>query len=622
MSYITMFLLLLTAVSPQVSLDRAMEHFSRGYHKQPCTGIPAVPDGIPVGGFSGTAWNPLPGRDSLIIGDVPGETLLVNGTYSIPMDIYIINDGVLLLRNADCSIKGNITAVQQGIFDCDSSQLHFLQEYIYQINLTFAQNSAFILRNSSTTFNGFPIGLALVDSASLVWENVVNQDWTTAIAFNDAVDSLENVSMAGEWLVDHRSNSVFRNTHTLLVWYFFGDSSVVDFTFPDVDTLTGFVFDSTLAAVDHIGYRVEIDTCSEVMWGMIPLRGSDITISDSRIRTTGLMFNADSESLSGIVNGISYTDYLLPLLDRTYHLINTSVNTWSFYPSDSSYLAATNSIFGECVGMGGSEYLIQNTFCDGSGGHIETTDQSFGVIFLSSMMCDVITKGQSVLVIGYSSILLGNVWVTGSSVMALINTSLPDVPVAYDTSIVFINAVTGPSTAQTYELVPVAGTATVLTGPHHPHDFGRYELSYRSLGDSTWIPFDSTHHAPVFQGVLGYWDTDNLAPGYYELRCQVFDTYNNTIEAVKQVNLLPGGVAEAGGGERETVFSLECERKAVSIWTGEQGEVGIYDITGRCLDKCAVNGARNMFWRARGSGVYFIRFTGSTIAETKKVVLF
>jgi hypothetical protein len=622
MSYVALVLVLMAMVSPQPEFDRAMDLFRDGYEGKVCEAFPPVSDGLPVGGFQGIFRNWFPGRDSLVIGDTPGETLFVTGTYSIPMDVYIVNDGVVMVRSADCSIKGNVTAVQQGILDCDSSQLHFLQDYIYHRNLVFAQNSSFILRNSATTFNGFPIGLALVDSAFLLWENVDNTDWTTAIVFNDAVDSLVNVSTAGEWLVDHRSRSLFRNTHTLLVWYFFGDSSVVDFTFPGDDTLFGFVFDSTLSSVAHIGYRVEIDTCSEVMWGMIPLRGSDITISDSRIRTTGLMFNADSESLSGIVNGITYSDYLLPLQDRIYHLINTYVNTWSFYPSDSSYLAATSSIFGECVGMGRSEYRIQNAFCDGSGGHIETTDQSFGVILLSSMMCDVITKVQSVLVIGYSSILLGNIWATGSSVMALINASIPGMPLACDTSIVFIDAVTSPSTAQTYALVPVEGTATVLTGPAQQNDFDRYELSYRPLGDSAWIPFDSTHHTPVCASLLGHWNTDNLTPGYYELQCDLFDTYGNNIEALKQVNLLPGAIAEDGKRARSPLISLQCKRKRLAISTSEAGDLAIYDISGRCLREFTTKTGQSISWKAQGSGVYFIRFTGSRLSATKKVVLF
>jgi hypothetical protein len=600
-----------------------MEVFSEKYTGKIHEVVATPTSTLPIGGVSGVLERPSFGRDSLVIGDTPGETLFVTGTTSILMDIYLINDGVMLVRNADCSIKGNIIATNSAILDCDSSQLHFLQDYIYHFTLFFCDSSKFLLTHSATTFNRFPISLTAIDHAFIFWKYVDNGDWTTAVVFHDAVDSLVNVNKAGEWLVENRSYSVFKNTDTLLVWYFFGDSSVVDFTFPDVDTLNGFVFDSSLSSVSGIGYHVEIDSCAEVMWGMIPLRGSDITISDSKIRTTGLMFSADSESLAGIVNGITYSDYILPLLDRTYHLINTYVNTWSFYPSDSSYLEATNSIFGECVGMGNSEYWIMNAFCDGSGGHIETTDNSFGVIFLSSMMCDVITKYQSALVIGYSSVLLGNIWATGSSVIAFINASIPNLPVVNDESIVFIDAITGPATANTYEVVPVVGSGTVLVGPQQPGDFDHYTLSYRMLGDSAWIGFDSTHHTPVYNGILGYWNTNGLSTGYYELRCALFDTYGNNLEALKQVNLLPGGIEEGCEKPVKGEYDIFVVRRSISVRSGSSPiGLSLFDVSGRCIEKFEMGRTQTLKWGSRRSGIYFVRIREGKKSYVHKVVLF
>ncbi|MCK4395001.1 T9SS type A sorting domain-containing protein [candidate division WOR-3 bacterium] len=565
------------------------------------------------------------GKDSLIIGDTPGETLFISGAYSILMDVYIINDGVMLLRNANLSIEGNIFVVNKGTFDCDSSEIHFLQDYIYQFIMFIADSSTFIMRNSSTKFNGFPINLLTIGDAHLVWENLDNEDWTTAVAMGNSIDSLYNVNIAGEWLLADNSLTSFKNTETLLVWYFFPDSSIVDFAFPDGDTVNGFVFDSTLINVSGLAYHTEIDSCTDVLWGMIPLAGSDVTIRNSELRTTGLMFNTDSSSVSGLVNGLTYDDFILPLQDRVYHLINTFVNTWSFYPADTSYLEVISCIFGECVGMGNTEYLIQNAFCDGSGGHIETTDNATGLIFLSSLICDVITKSQSILIVGYSSILLGNIWATGSSIMLLVNASIPDMPEVFDTSLVFIDAITGPSTANTYETVPVIGSATVLSGPFHPAEFDYYELFYRELGESLWIQFDSTHHSPVYNGTLGFWDTDGLVPGYYELQCHLFDTFGNNIEALKQVNLLPGGIEEQKVSKTDggNIFSLLVNRKTVTIKNNvSYGNASLYDVSGRCIRKTSLKKDQTAVWSQMRSGVYFVRFETETRTLVKKVVLF
>ncbi len=648
MSFLTILLILMSAAPHQKEFNKAMQLFSERYGEEISVGelfrsTDVLSSGknsrfsykatqhfqnaslkrnlrsLPITGFA-----EFRGKDNLIIGDTTAETLFVTGTYSIPMDIYIINDGVMLLRNADLSIDGNVTLFNHGKFDCDSSQVHFLQHYIYNFNIFIQDTASFIVKNSSTTFNHFPIGLTSIGNSKLVWKNVYNRDWTTGVVFGDAIDSLDNVSIAGEWLISDRSVTSFKDTDTLLVWFFFPDSSVVDFIFPDGDTVNGFTFDSTLSNVSGIPYRTEIDNCVGVMWGMIPLAGSDITISDSKLRTTGLMFNSDSSSVSGLVNGLTYSDFTLPLQDRTYHLINTYVNTWSFYPADSSYLEITSSIFGECVGMGNCSYLVQNAFCDGSGGHIETTDNVFGMIFLSSLSCDVISGKHSIMFIAYSSIMLGNIWATGSSIMVLVNSSIPDVPQALDTSIVFVDAVTGPSTASTYETVPVSGSATVFNGPFQPGGFDNYSLFYRASGESLWVAFDSTHHSSVYNGILGVWNTDTLQPGYYELRCLLVDTYGDSIEATKQVNLLPGAITQKEVSNSNSIaFVLKSKRKSLTIrGFCSDGEVSLYDISGRCLKKKMIKKGDEVVWYQKRSGIYFVGFNAESRFCVKKAVLF
>jgi len=619
------FLILVSALSHQTKIDKAMKLFSKHYTEQISVGEIPLCEYFPINGPGSIFRKSVGGKDSLVIGDTPAETLLITGVYSIPMDVYIINDGVVLLRDADLTIKGDITLRNRGTFDCDSSEINFLQDYIYQFIMFLTDSSTFIIRNSSTKFNGFPISLLTIGDTHLVWENVDNTDWTTAVVMGNSVDSLYNVNTAGEWLISDRTNTCFRNTNTLLLWYFFPDSSIVDFTFPDDDTVNGFLFDSTLVNVSGLEYHTEIDSCSDVMWGIIPLAGSDITLRDSEIRTTGLMFSAGSSSVSGIVNGVTYDDFILPLQDRVYHLVNTYVNTWSFYPADSSYLEVKSCIFGEGLGMGNAEYYIQNAFCDGSGGHIEVTDGAIGIIILSSLMCDVITRSQSVLLIGYSSILLGNIWAIGSSVMILVSVNIPDIPEALDTSLVFIDAITGPSTATTGEIIPVLGSATILSGPFNPAGFDYYELSYRESGESLWTPFDSTHHSPVYNGTLGFWNTDGLILGYYELRCLLVDTNGNPIEALKQVNLIQAGIEEKDISETmQTIpFSLIVRRKEITIENhSEAGIVSLFDLSGRCVKKITVKKGQTIVWFLKRSGIYFVRLETEIEAFVKKAVIF
>ena len=188
-------------------------------------------------------------RDDIIIGDQPAETLNVSGYFYNDGDIIIINDGVLSIKNADFNLAGNIIMVNQGKAIIDSSVLNFIQDYIYHHIIYVTDSASFSIENCTTSFNGYPFC----------------------------------ISITGEWLFANDCYAEFKHVDNFLTWYFFPDSSVVDITFPDEDTIFGFYFDSTLSNVGGIGYHVEIDSSTDCMWATIPLKGSDVTINDSII---------------------------------------------------------------------------------------------------------------------------------------------------------------------------------------------------------------------------------------------------------------------------------------------------------------------------------------------------
>ncbi len=76
-------------------------------------------------------------RADIIIGDTPGETLLITGYFYNAGNVFVINDGVLRLKHADFNLDGNIYVLNKGKLLVDSSYLKFLQNYIYQYGITF-----------------------------------------------------------------------------------------------------------------------------------------------------------------------------------------------------------------------------------------------------------------------------------------------------------------------------------------------------------------------------------------------------------------------------------------------------------------------------------------------------
>lgn len=560
-------------------------------------------------------------RGDIVIGDEPAETLDISGYFYNDGDIIIINDGVLNMKNADFNLAGNIIMVNQGKAVIDSSVLNFIQHYIYHHLIVVTDTAHFSIMNSETSFSGYPFSMSIQGTGSFIMDNVVNHDWTTAGVAENATVYLDNVGITGEWLFTDDCSAQFKNVDNFLTWYFCEDSSIVDISFPAGDTVYGFYFDSTLSNVNGIGYHVEIDSSTDCLWATIPLKGSDVTVRDSDLRVTGLMFEGiDSFAISGLVNGLLYEDYTLPVPDRNYHLINTLVQTWNLYPDDTSYVELTSSIFGELCGFGNSYTLIQSAFCDGSGGHIEASYNSMVVVFLSSISADVLTKQRGICFLAYCAMPWGNIWVTGSSMLLLINTQFPEDPIVSDTSIVFVAAVSAPSNANTEDTVGVIGSAWIDTGPYHPFEFDFYRLFYRMLGDSTWIPIDDEQYIEVRRDTLGYWNTVGFVPGTYEVRLVLKDNVGDSVEALKQVRLRPMGIMDIPNldvGLYEVSVQQVAPRVFYITTFDAKPEIYIYDILGRQVHEIKIP---ELYWTAPASGAYFIQDKKNT--NTRKIVAY
>ena len=134
------------------------------------------------------------------------------------------------------------------------------------------------------------------------------------------------------------------------------------------------------SGISGIGYQVSADSCHNVMWALMPVNGSDVTISNSNLRLIGCWFErGDVASVSGIFNNSNYSNYTAPLADRNLHLINTNVQTWSFYVFDSSQVDIDSCQLGE-VGTQQSAFVhANNLLLDGSGGYF---GQQTAVVFL------------------------------------------------------------------------------------------------------------------------------------------------------------------------------------------------------------------------------------------------
>ncbi|HEX7319506.1 MAG TPA: hypothetical protein VF399_04005 [bacterium] len=547
------------------------------------------------------------GRADIVVGDVPGETLLISGYFYNNGNILIIGDGVLLLDQADFNLDGTIYIMNHGVMRADSSTLSFIQHYIYHRGLNIGDSAKCAIYDCETHFSGYPMGVWIGYWGEIVMSNVHNYDWITAVVSNNGKADLDDVDITGEWLYGDQCYASFRRVNNFLSWFFFPSLSVVQLAFPPGDTVLNFYVDSTLSNVHGIGYHVELDSCTNCMWAAIPLRGSDVTIDSSMLRVTGIMLEGiDTFAISGLVNGLHYDDYTLPVNDRNYHLINSSVQTWNLYPDDSVNVTLTNSIFGELCAYGNSYVTIMNAYCDGSGGHLEASTNAFLLTGFSSIFADIITKNRGMCVVGYCAMPYGNIWVTNASIMIIINTQFPDDPVVSDTGIVFVAAVSGPANAATDDTVAVQGSAWVDRGPNQPVDFGFYRMSFRLVGDSAWIPFGDSNTVEVRRSTLENWNTVGLAPGNYELRLVLKDNVGDSVECSKVITLRVTDIEEeAAQNDIESAYVRRVTARSFLFTNPEPGRnISVFNLTGQRVYSTA---KREINWTAKASGVYFVQ---------------
>ncbi len=287
-------------------------------------------------------------------------------------------------------------------------------------------------------------------------------------------------------------------------------------------------------------FRLTAVNCTDTTLGMISWMGSDITVRDSILRVCGIvMEGGDPQSLSGIVNGTQYEDFIFSLTDRTLRMIDTQVKTWNMYAFNDQELEFENCLLGEVHAYGESEVLMTHCVIDGTGGYLGVTEQASLNFQFSSATCQVLATDQSELIYVYSGHLFGRFLLTDNSHALLFNASLLRGVEPVDSAVVFDSAITHPvSPAPVNCDLPVMGTARVLTGPDISFLMEAYWLDYgEGYEPETWHPVGGRHEYEVHKGLLETWDTSGLVPGPYQLRLTIELESGDAFSIVNPVEL-------------------------------------------------------------------------------------
>ena len=283
------------------------------------------------------------------------------------------------------------------------------------------------------------------DNAEINMKNVTNKGFTTNGVWANASITIDGTNQAGEYIITNTCRLDFKNAATILLWHHFADTAVINFSFPDGKLVSSYVFNNKTPGVKGVGYDIKVANSKDVMWGMMPSTGSDITISDSKLRAIGLWFmGSDSINVSGLVDNSTYKDFTAPITDRNLHLINSSVQTWSLYPMEDTKLNISGCILGEIGSEGNSKVTGTSFYVDGSGGYFWSGDKSFIVAGWSTATTYVRSQNNSIFLFGYSALTNGIASAIGNSVLIVVQSSLPQDPIALDGSVAWFANINQP----------------------------------------------------------------------------------------------------------------------------------------------------------------------------------
>jgi hypothetical protein len=420
------------------------------------------------------------------------------------------------------------------------------------------------------------------------------------------------------------------------MWLVLPDSSIVDVSLPDNSLLIGWQFQDGDPGVSGIPYSLSIDSCTNVLWGLISMSGSDGTFTDTDFRTSGLFFTGqDSITVSNITNNSFYSDEIVNVPDRNLRMVNTQVTTWNFYPALRSNITINNCIFGELLAFDTSNVLIQNSICDGTGGYLGAIGHSFLVIIGSLVSSQAIAREYGFLIGGFSAFNSPEIDADDNSVMAILGTSTLVEPEAHNTAVIFEEQMP-PVEGFIESDIGIEGTARIIAGPLSTIEFQGYSVRYsEDFQNPVWQQTDGLHLNQINDDTLAVWNTSGIQTGQYALLLTMFQSLGDSIPFGSSARL-EQGTTNVSENINQYAYKLEQNypnpfnpTTHFEFHIGDFGFVSlkIFDVLGKEIttlvneELLAGKYEINFYAKELTSGIYFYQIKAGSFIQSRKMIL-
>ncbi len=283
--------------------------------------------------------------------------------------------------------------------------------------------------------------------------------------------------------------------------------------------------------------------------------------------------------------------------------------------------------FGDYIGT--SKITGESYWVDGSGGYCFSSDSSFYFNANVVVSSAVRSERNSFFVFAYSTQTVGVPTAIGQSVLVVAQSVIPQDPIAFDRSVVWLANIAQPVIGNINTDIPIIGSAWIDKTKSSPlMDFAQYKVDFQKEGDIVWTPLTGNITNEVRNGTLATWDTRTLATGNYILRLTLSDTWGNHVEAKKTVILQSEALSAylCAFDKKLRIYPNPFSEQTVIQTTTVLNDATLFvsDIFGKNIVRISgiVGQAITLNREDLPAGIYFIRLVqdNQVLADAKIVV--
>ncbi|MCK4221385.1 MAG: polymer-forming cytoskeletal protein, partial [Dehalococcoidia bacterium] len=279
------------------------------------------------------------------IGVVGNGTLLIDGgTLHLTGQLYIAQNATVIVDGGELHIHGNDTNIyvrdSGKLIVRNKSLLHYVQSYVAQHNIIAWGDGHVELRDCRVDCDNSIEFICMTENASYEAVNVEYHHWKTWYLWNTSSLTLENVNLAGDIVFYDSPTMSFKNTNVIMPWLYLGEGATVDCQFPtpaSAHSPMTVTLKDGVEGFSGIPWSLNIEDCRYIAWGVNPYPGSDVTVRNSNLTMVMFRFLGDAtfDLKEMMVAESHYDDLRIPVSDRKFRLVDTTVKWWKVDTCDS-----------------------------------------------------------------------------------------------------------------------------------------------------------------------------------------------------------------------------------------------------------------------------------------------